>query len=80
VSEPVCTASVSKAVVCASVWPNSRLNKEITEILNLPLLKSRGEAASMSPVPMGMDDFDRKLAKEWERWGKVLKEHDIKLR
>ncbi|MCV9937248.1 tripartite tricarboxylate transporter substrate binding protein [Boseaceae bacterium BT-24-1] len=81
--DPALAADLWLGMVAPAATPPavlSRLNKEITEILNLPLLKSRGEAASMSPVPMSTQDFDQKLAKEWERWGKVLKEHDIKLR
>lgn len=58
----------------------ARLNKEITEILAQPLAKSRGEGMSLPPVPSSAQDFERKLATEWERWGQVLRDHDIKLR
>lgn len=58
----------------------ARLNKEITGILGQPLAKFRGEGMSLPPIPSSAQDFDAKLATEWDRWGKVLREHDIRLK
>jgi tripartite-type tricarboxylate transporter receptor subunit TctC len=58
----------------------ARLNKEVTEIINLPHIKARGEMASMSPAPMPPQAFGERLAREWERWGKVIKHRNIQIR
>ncbi|MPZ57779.1 MAG: tripartite tricarboxylate transporter substrate binding protein [Rhizobiales bacterium] len=58
----------------------ARLNKEITEIVNIPNIKATGEAASMSPAPMPVKAFGDKLAKEWALWGKVIKDRNIQVR
>jgi tripartite-type tricarboxylate transporter receptor subunit TctC len=57
----------------------ARLNKEIAEIINLPRLKTMAETASMSPMPMTPPAFGDKLAKEWARWGKVIKDRHIQI-
>jgi tripartite-type tricarboxylate transporter receptor subunit TctC len=57
----------------------ARLNKEISEIINLPHIKAKGEMASMSPAPMSPKAFGDKLAKEWDLWGKVIKDRHIQI-
>jgi tripartite-type tricarboxylate transporter receptor subunit TctC len=58
----------------------ARLNKEITEIIQLPEIKARGERASMFASPLSPQAFTDKLAREWELWGKVIKERNIQIR
>jgi tripartite-type tricarboxylate transporter receptor subunit TctC len=55
----------------------ARLNKEITEVLNIPDVKSKGESASMYAMPISADAFAAKLDKEWNLWGRVIRERNI---
>jgi tripartite-type tricarboxylate transporter receptor subunit TctC len=54
------------------------LNKEINAILADPEMKSRLAALGNVPVPMTSADFSKVLASETEKWGKVVREANIK--
>ena len=58
----------------------ARLNKEITEIIQIPEIKARGERASMFAAPLSPQAFGDKLSKEWALWGKVIADRKIQLR
>jgi len=58
----------------------ARLNKEITEIIQIPEIKARGERASMFAAPLSPQAFGDKLNKEWALWGKVIADRKIQLR
>jgi tripartite-type tricarboxylate transporter receptor subunit TctC len=55
----------------------ARLNKEITAVLNIPDVKSKGESASMYAMPISAEAFAAKLDKEWSLWGRVIRERKI---
>jgi len=58
----------------------ARLNKEIIASLSAPEIKARGEPASMAPAPTTAQAFGNRLGKEWEKWGKVIRERNIQIR
>ena len=55
----------------------ARLNREMTEILQDPEIMARGEKASMYAAPITPAAFSSKLAKEWDLWGRVIRERKI---
>jgi tripartite-type tricarboxylate transporter receptor subunit TctC len=57
-----------------------RLNKEIIASLSAPEIKARGEPASMAPAPTTAQAFGDRISKEWEKWGKVIRERNIQIR
>jgi tripartite-type tricarboxylate transporter receptor subunit TctC len=58
----------------------ARLNKEITDILKQPEIKARGETASMFALPTSPEAFGDKLKREWELWGRVIRDRNITIR
>jgi tripartite-type tricarboxylate transporter receptor subunit TctC len=54
-----------------------RLNKEINAIVNTPAFKERGAAASMIAQNQSPQQFGAKLAREWESWGKVIRDRKL---
>jgi tripartite-type tricarboxylate transporter receptor subunit TctC len=57
-----------------------RLNKEINEIVNTKEFREKGEAFSMYPQKLSPKEFSDKLAREWDSWGKVIRERKIVVR
>jgi tripartite-type tricarboxylate transporter receptor subunit TctC len=55
----------------------ARLNKEMTEILEMPDIKTKGESASMYAMPISAQAFTAKLAREWDLWGRVIRDRKI---
>jgi tripartite-type tricarboxylate transporter receptor subunit TctC len=57
-----------------------RLNKEIIASLDSPEIRKRGEPASMSAAPTSAKAFDDRIAAEWAKWGKVIRDRNIQIR
>jgi len=55
-----------------------RLNREITAILRAPETVSRLEGAGATPTPTRPDEAQDFIAKEITRWGKLIREANIK--
>jgi tripartite-type tricarboxylate transporter receptor subunit TctC len=55
-----------------------RLNKEVTEILNLPDIRTRILATNNEPAPTSPEEYDAFIKAEVTKWNKVIKEADIK--
>jgi tripartite-type tricarboxylate transporter receptor subunit TctC len=54
------------------------LNREINAALADPKMKARLAAVDYVPVPMTAADFGKFIAEETERWGRVIREAEIK--
>ncbi len=57
----------------------SRIASDIVKAVNSGAVKERLSAVSMTPVPMGFEEFSAFHRAEYEKWGRVLKELKIKL-
>ncbi len=68
-------------VVPASASPATvqKLNKHLNDALNLTEVKARMQVLGIEPMPSTAADAVRFAAKERERWGKVIREANIKL-
>jgi tripartite-type tricarboxylate transporter receptor subunit TctC len=56
-----------------------RLNKEINAALADPTIKARLADLGSMPTPMSPADFQKYIAEETEKWGKVIREAQIPL-
>ena len=68
-------------MVPASASPATvqKLNKHLNDALNLTEVKARMQVLGIEPMPSTAADAVRFAAKERERWGKVIREANIKL-
>jgi tripartite-type tricarboxylate transporter receptor subunit TctC len=57
----------------------AKLNQEINAALADPKIKARMEDLGSVPTPMSTDAFNKLIAAEIEKWGKVIREADIKM-
>ncbi len=57
----------------------NRLNKEINAALADPKIKERLAELGSMPTPMSPADFEKLIVTETEKWGKVIREANIKL-
>ena len=55
-----------------------RLNREINAALADPKMTARLADVAYTPVPTTLDDFQKFIADETERWSKVIREANIK--
>jgi tripartite-type tricarboxylate transporter receptor subunit TctC len=55
-----------------------RLNKEITTALKAPQVVSAMDKQGVEPQPMTPEELGRYIAREYDTWGKVVKEAGIK--
>jgi len=55
-----------------------RLNKEITTALKAPAVVSAMDKQGVEPQPMTPEELGRYIAREYDTWGKVVKEAGIK--
>ena len=58
----------------------ARLNTEINAIVNTPEFRAKGESFSMYPQKLSPKEFADKLAREWDSWGKVIRDRKIAVR
>jgi tripartite-type tricarboxylate transporter receptor subunit TctC len=56
-----------------------RLNKEVTEILKLPDIRTRILATNNEPAPTSPEEYDAFIKSEVAKWTKVIKEANIKV-
>jgi tripartite-type tricarboxylate transporter receptor subunit TctC len=78
--DPALTADFWLGVAAPAGMPPAivaRLNKEINAIVNTPAFKSKGEAASMIAQDLSPKDFGDKIAREWELWGRVIRDRKL---
>jgi tripartite-type tricarboxylate transporter receptor subunit TctC len=55
----------------------TRLNKEVTEIMQVPAVKERLEATTMTTPPMTPAQFSRLIEQQWQTWGKIVRDSNI---
>jgi tripartite-type tricarboxylate transporter receptor subunit TctC len=56
-----------------------KLNREINAGLTDPRIEARFAELGAPPLPMSPADFERLMAEETEKWGKVIQATNIKL-
>lgn len=74
-------ATGSFGLVSATGTPRAiimRLNREMTEILNQPEIRTRILATNNEPAPTSPEEFDAFIKSEVDKWLKVIKESNIK--
>ena len=54
-----------------------RLNKEVTEIMQVPSVKERLEATTMTTPPVSPSQFASQIAQQWQIWGKIVRDSNI---
>jgi tripartite-type tricarboxylate transporter receptor subunit TctC len=54
------------------------LNKEINAVAADPLIKARLASLGVDPMSMTSGEFGRLIAEETEKWGKVIRDANIK--
>ena len=55
-----------------------RLNREVTEILRQPDIRTRILATNNEPAPTSPEEYDAFIKSEVEKWLRVIKESNIK--
>jgi tripartite-type tricarboxylate transporter receptor subunit TctC len=58
----------------------ARLDREISSIMTEPDVKAKAEAVSMSYAPGTPKTFADMVAREWDLWGRVIRERKIAVR
>jgi tripartite-type tricarboxylate transporter receptor subunit TctC len=56
----------------------ARLNREVNAALADPKMQARLADVAYTPVPMMFDDFEKFIADETDKWGKVIRAANIK--
>jgi len=54
-----------------------RLNQEVTAVMQVPAVKDRLEATTMTTPAVSPEQFSRMIAEQWEIWGKVVRDNNI---
>jgi tripartite-type tricarboxylate transporter receptor subunit TctC len=54
-----------------------RLNQEVAAIMQVPAVKDRLEATTMTTPAVSPEQFSRMIAEQWEIWGKVVRDNNI---
>jgi tripartite-type tricarboxylate transporter receptor subunit TctC len=54
-----------------------RLNQEIAAVMQVPSVKERLEATTMTTPAVSPEQFSRMIAEQWEIWGKVVRDNNI---
>ena len=54
-----------------------RLNQEIAAVMQVPAVKDRLEATTMTTPATTPEQFGRMIAEQWEIWGKVVRDNNI---
>ena len=55
-----------------------RLSDEQRAIVSMPEIRERIAGAGFDPMPMSAADMRRTMTTEFDRWGKVVREANIK--
>ena len=56
-----------------------RVGADIVKVINTNTVRDRLQTVSMNPVPMRMDEFSAFHLAEYQKWGEILKQLQIKL-
>jgi tripartite-type tricarboxylate transporter receptor subunit TctC len=78
--DPALTADFWLGVAAPAGTPAAivaKLNREINAIVNTAAFKARGEAASMIAQSLSPEQFGDKIAREWELWGRVIRDRKL---
>ena len=54
-----------------------KLNKEVTAIMQVPTVKERLDATTMTTPPMTSEQFSKLVAQQWDTWGKIVRDANI---
>ncbi len=54
-----------------------RLNQEVAAVMQVPSVKDRLEATTMTTPAMTPEQFSRLIAEQWDNWGKVVRDNNI---
>ena len=54
-----------------------RLNQEVAAVMQVPSVKDRLEATTMTTPAVSPEQFSRMIAEQWEIWGKVVRDNNI---
>jgi tripartite-type tricarboxylate transporter receptor subunit TctC len=54
-----------------------RLNQEVAAVMQVPSVKDRLEATTMTTPAMSPEQFSKLIAEQWENWGKVVRDNNI---
>jgi tripartite-type tricarboxylate transporter receptor subunit TctC len=54
-----------------------RLNQEVAAVMQVPSVKDRLEATTMTTPAVSPEQFSRIIAEQWEIWGKVVRDNNI---
>jgi len=54
-----------------------RLNQEVAAVMQVPSVKERLQATTMTTAPITPEQFAKMLAEQWEIWGKVVRDANI---
>ena len=54
-----------------------RLNQEVAAVMQVPSVKERLEATTMTTPAVAPEQFARMIAEQWEIWGKVVRDNNI---
>jgi tripartite-type tricarboxylate transporter receptor subunit TctC len=54
-----------------------RLNQEVAAVMQVPSVKERLEATTMTTPAVSPEQFSRMIAEQWEIWGKVVRDNNI---
>jgi tripartite-type tricarboxylate transporter receptor subunit TctC len=54
-----------------------RLNQEVAAVMQVPSVKNRLEATTMTTPAVSPEQFSRMIAEQWEVWGKVVRDNNI---
>jgi tripartite-type tricarboxylate transporter receptor subunit TctC len=56
----------------------ARINREAREFLRTPQMRKLAESDASEPLDADPAEFTRYVASEVERWGKIVRQYDIK--
>ena len=54
-----------------------RLNQDVAAVMQVPSVKDRLEATTMTTPAVSPEQFSRMIAEQWEIWGKVVRDNNI---
>jgi tripartite-type tricarboxylate transporter receptor subunit TctC len=54
-----------------------RLNQEVAAVMQVPSVKDRLEATTMTTPAVSPEQFSRMIAEQWEIWGKVVRDNNV---
>jgi putative tricarboxylic transport membrane protein len=54
-----------------------RLNQEVAAVMQVPMVKERLEATTMTTAPIPPEQFAKMIAEQWEIWGRVVRSANL---